>query len=78
MVQVQVLLYATLRSFGPEGKGDFRMDLPEGSKIIDVINKLGIPVEEVKLSMVNGVLQEVDHVLAQGDRIGFFPPVGGG
>jgi molybdopterin converting factor small subunit len=78
MAQVQVLLYATLRSFGLEGKGDFRLDMPAGSKVIDIIEKLGIPREEVKLAMINGVLKDVDHVLNEGDRVGFFPPVGGG
>lgn len=78
MVQVQVLLYATLRSFGPGGKGDFLLEMPAGSKVIDIINKLGIPQVEVKLAMVNGVLKDVNYVLVSGDRIGFFPPVGGG
>lgn len=75
---VQVLLYATLRSFGPEGKGDFKLDIPDGSNVLDVIQKLGMPIEEVKLTMINGVLKEFDYVLKEGDRVGFFPPVGGG
>lgn len=78
MVQVKVLLYATLRSFGPGGKGDLLLEMPAGSTVIDIVNKLGIPLEELKLTMVNGVLKDVDYVLVSGDRIGLFPPVGGG
>jgi molybdopterin converting factor small subunit len=75
---IQVLLYATLRSFGPDGKGDFQLEVPAGTKVIDVIHKLKMPIEEVKLAMVNGVSKDFEHVLAEGDRLGFFPPVGGG
>ncbi len=75
---IQVLLYATLRSYGPNGKGDFQLDLPPGTKVIDIINQLKLPIEEVKLAMVNGASKDFQHVLAEGVRLGFFPPVGGG
>lgn len=75
---VQVLLYATLRSYGIDGQASFQLDMPAGSKVMDIIEKLSIPIEEVKLVMINGVLNEVDTELKEGDRVGIFPPVGGG
>jgi sulfur-carrier protein len=39
---------------------------------------LGIPPGEVKLRFVNGKQAKDDQVLAEGDRVGLFPPVGGG
>jgi molybdopterin converting factor small subunit len=41
-------------------------------------NELGVPPDEVKIVFVNGVSRRFDHVLADGDRVGIFSPVGGG
>ena len=43
-----------------------------------LLAKLAIPAGEVKIAMVNGVSAELTQVLAAGDRVGLFPPVGGG
>jgi molybdopterin converting factor small subunit len=39
---------------------------------------LGIDAREVHVLMVNGVISRLDRVLVGGDRLGLFPPVGGG
>lgn len=81
MITVEVRLYATLRRYRPEAKpGEaFAVDLAEGSTVGEVVDReLGIPPREVKVILVNGVSRKPDHLLADGDRVAIFPPVGGG
>ena len=80
MITVQVKLFATLRQHRPGTKlGEaFSVDLPEGGTVGDLIQRLGLPEGEVKLVFVNGHFRENDHILAAGDQVGIFPPVGGG
>jgi molybdopterin converting factor small subunit len=42
------------------------------------LTALGVPLEEVQLVFVNGTKKEMDTVLTGGERVGVFPPVGGG
>ena len=39
---------------------------------------LGIPLREVKFIMLNGRLRPLQTVLETGDRIAYFPAIGGG
>ena len=43
-----------------------------------LLNTLNIPVAEAFVFMVNGCRQDLSCSLKDGDRIGIFPPVGGG
>jgi len=63
--------------------GKVTISLENGSTLKDLLNILGIPINEPKLVVINGVSQGVsDKVntreLKEGDVIAFFPPVGGG
>jgi molybdopterin converting factor small subunit len=42
------------------------------------LDQLKIPVEEAKITFVNGIIQELDYEIKSGDEIGIFPPIGGG
>ena len=80
-MRVQVRLYATFARFAPSRKaGDpFGVNLAEASTITDLIRHLGIPETDVHLVMIDGrVIHERSIRLAEGARIGLFPPVGGG
>lgn len=78
-MMLEVRLYATLRRYAIDRTdGVVTIDLPEGATIGELLDGLGIPADEVKLAMVNGIHAEVGRVLATSDRIGLFPPVGGG
>jgi molybdopterin synthase sulfur carrier subunit len=80
MITAHVKLFATLRRVRPDlslGQS-FPVALPEGATIADLVSELGLPEEEVKLIFVNAHHRELDHVLADGDEVGIFPPVGGG
>ena len=76
---LQVRLYATLRQYAPDSPhGALTVELPDGATISEIFDALAIPAEEVRLVMVNGVDREFDTVLSPQDRVGIFPPVGGG
>ena len=80
MITVHVKLFATLRQYRPGlGLGEaFPVDLPQGTTVGELIRKLGLPQEEVKIIFVNGLFRDLDYVLADSDELGIFPPVGGG
>jgi molybdopterin converting factor small subunit len=79
-LQVHVKLFASLRYHRPGlGIGEsFPVELPTGSTVEHLVRHLGLPQKEVKLVYVNGRAQENERVLADGDQVGVFPPVGGG
>ena len=81
MIRIEARLYATLRKYQPEGKvGEALVrELAEGTTVQKLLEEeLGVPPGEVKTVFVNGISRSFDYVLADGDRIGIFPPVGGG
>ena len=80
MIEVEVRLYATLRKYSPgTGVGEpLILPMPEGARVADLLVKLGVPKSEVKTAFVNNRRRGEDHRLSDGDRVAFFPPVGGG
>jgi len=79
-LNIDVFLYATLSKYLPEGSTNRSTVLnpPEGACVRDVIEELGIPENSVKLIFINGSHARMDTPLSDNDRIGLFPPVGGG
>lgn len=75
MITVEVRLFATFRE-GREKK--YMLELPKGSTILDVLNKLKINEEEASIMLLNGVDGDSTRELSQGDVLALFPPVGGG
>lgn len=73
---IEIKLFATLAQYLPENGEDFPID--EGETIASLIEKLGVPKKEVTLMFVNSLKVDVDTVLKDKDRVGLFPPVGGG
>lgn len=80
MMQIEVRLYATLRRYAPNGSemGVFLTDLADGALVLDIIQLLKIVPAEVHLIMVNGTNSTMERALGPGDRVGLFPPIGGG
>lgn len=76
---LEIRLYATLRRFATSGSGGvLTIDVPAGTTVAQVFEFLEIDPIDVKLVMVNGLASDSDRLLAEGDRVGLFPPVGGG
>lgn len=80
MTTVKVKLFATLRRQYPElGLGEaMPVTLSEGSTVADLVERLDLPQDQVKVTFVNGMVRQGDYRLSAGDEVGIFPPVGGG
>lgn len=79
-MQVDVVLFAHLSSFQPDGRGGRHsrtFDLPDGTTIAEVIAMIGLP-DEPRVIFVNSKHAEETAPLHEGDRLAIFPPVAGG
>jgi molybdopterin synthase sulfur carrier subunit len=73
---VQIKLFAGLQQFTPPSSDSYRIE--PGIKISNLLEQLNIPKEKAKLVFINGIIAEHSTTLNGGERIGIFPPVGGG
>ncbi len=76
-MKVEVRLFATLKDLLPEDKSVETIELEKGSTVNDIIRYYEVP-EMSLIIRVNGRHASRDKVLSDGDRVGIFPPVGGG
>ncbi|MDD5475284.1 MAG: MoaD/ThiS family protein [Syntrophales bacterium] len=79
-MRITLRVYATLCRYIPGASAGIplSLELPYGATLADLMKKMGIPGEEVKVAFVNGRARDLNHVLEDGDEAGVFPPVGGG
>jgi sulfur-carrier protein len=77
---IELHLFATLAKYLPEDaiSKTAMIAMAPGETVQDLITGLAIPENKVKLIFINGVHGKKDTVLKDGDRVGLFPPVGGG
>ena len=75
-IKITLKLFVTLAAYLPENADNFEVE--EGTPVQTLITDLKIPGDTVKLIFVNGRKQDKAYVLKPGDRLGLFPPVGGG
>jgi sulfur-carrier protein len=73
---IEIKLYATLLPFTPANASCYPIE--SGISIAKLIEELKIPKDQVKLVFSNGVKCDLKTPIKAGDRIGVFPPVGGG
>lgn len=72
---ITIKLFATLSQYTP---ADETYPVEPGTAIRDLLRQLGVPEDEVKLIFVNGRKGDLTTTLQGGERVGIFPPVGGG
>jgi len=77
---VTVMLSAGLRDYAPgyrpaEG---LSLELEQSLSAAALAEKIGLPEAEIKIVMINGRRAALDRILADGDRVGFFPAIAGG
>lgn len=77
---VEVRLFTTLRELLPKESKDgvYYYELKGKETVRDLANKLNLPFPQLHLIMINGEQGSLDSEIKDGDRLGFFPPVGGG
>jgi molybdopterin synthase sulfur carrier subunit len=76
MIKINLKLFVTLSKYLPDDSEEFK--LPEETTVGQLFSDLEIPESLVKLIFVNGKRQNTDYQLQDNDRVGLFPPVGGG
>ena len=76
MMHITVKTFATFTPLQPENSDNYPVE--EGTTVQDVRDQLNIPADELKIIFVNGIHAKLEAVLNDGDRVGFFPAVGGG
>lgn len=77
---LQIFLSSSLRKYVPDydpSKG-IELAIPRGTSVSEVCRELAIPTEPIKIIMVDGIGKSLDHILEGNERVGLFPPVGGG
>jgi molybdopterin synthase sulfur carrier subunit len=74
--QIQLKLFATLHEFEPPSSGNYSIE--QGISIRELLEQLKLPPAKAKLIFINGIKADLNATLKGGDRVGIFPPVGGG
>jgi len=57
---------------------DGAMELLSPVPVSHIADALHIPRREIKLIFLNGIHAQMDTKVKDGDRLGLFPPIGGG
>lgn len=79
-MSVHVKLSTTLRLVVPDYDPalGLTVDMPEQTTVRDIAARIGLEEGAVKIIMVNGRHASFETSLKSGDRVAFFPAVGGG
>ena len=83
MITVDVWLYGPLARYGGEAASkshaNLQLELPAGSRMRDLLERLALPTEERGITFINGDLSampglqpDLDHSLHDSDRVAFF------
>ena len=77
---VRVFLSSTLRQYipgyDPSEGAEFLLN--RKTTVSELCKLMNIPVANIKIVMVNGKSEPFDYELQGDERLGLFPPVGGG
>ena len=73
-IGITVLLGGNLRKEAGEGRQEFEVELTSGALVEDLISRLGLPDDRVKMIMVNGKGATLDTPISDGNRVALFPP----
>lgn len=78
---IEIKVFSTLRQYLSSSEsrldGD-RWEIPEGETVGGVLDRLGLPEDQDKILMVNGLHARNDRVLKAGDVLWAFPSLTGG
>lgn len=79
-MKIEIHLFASLAKFLPKNAENKTciIELPDHSVVSDLIKQMRLPDHAVKLIFINGVHASRTSKLNNNDRVGIFPPVGGG
>ena len=63
-----------MRKEAGEGRQEFEVELTSGALVEDLISRLGLLHDRVKMIMVNGKGATLDTPISDGNRVALFPP----
>lgn len=77
---LRVFLSSTLREYFPEYRPSEGVLFPLDERITvsKLCKRMNIPMKKVKIIMVNGKRESSGYLLRGDERVGLFPPIGGG
>ncbi|MBW2615998.1 MAG: MoaD/ThiS family protein [Deltaproteobacteria bacterium] len=77
---LKIFLSSTLRKYVPDYDPTRGVSFIVDGEITvtDIFEQMNIPADKIKIIMINGKSKSPDHVLKGDERVGLFPPVGGG
>ena len=73
---IQLKLFANLQPFMPPSGEKYQIN--PGISILNLLEDLNLPQEKARLIFIDGVKADLSATLQGGERVGIFPPVGGG
>jgi sulfur-carrier protein len=77
-MKINIKCFATLSEDGHCDYKDSRViELDENADVNQLITQLELPQDKVEIVFVNGKRVDPNETLSDGDRVGFFPAVGG-
>lgn len=76
---MQLFLGGNLDFYAPNRQSQLEVTLPQPTRLVELLGRLGIPPGEVHLVIVNGESVDPDTaVLTDEDQVKLFSAVGGG
>ena len=76
-VTIEIKFFASLKKYLPPNSAS-RYVVEPGTPLSVVFDQLRIPKDQVKLIFIDGVKEDANVLLHGGERVGVFPPIGGG
>ena len=73
-MRITVLLGGNLRNEARQGSQEFEFELRPGSQVEDLLSRLDLPQDRIKMIMVNGRGATLYTKISEGDRVALFPP----
>jgi molybdopterin converting factor small subunit len=79
-MKVQLKLFANYRQYLPPGAegSAVEMDVPAGTRVSELLTRIGVPQQESPMILVNGRGIDSDRSLVEGDVVAAFPAMAGG
>ena len=84
-MEIELKLFMMFKKYGPSNQvdGRSRMQVEPGTRFVDILNTISMPLEEDKIIVINGIShKQGDEVnaleLKDGDTVAIFPPIAGG
>jgi sulfur-carrier protein len=76
MASIELRLFASLAPKTPPNA--LQYDIGPGTSVARLLDRIAVSHTEARLIFVNGVRADVTTELFGGERVGIFPPIGGG